>query len=90
MLFNEVRKPLRVIKKQCIAIEGHFCTDYSVIIRLSSYELFCVCSFLLGQNTQQSMEPPSGKSTTVFVTLDGRLTSCRLFVYHVSPLYVVL
>ncbi|XP_065899757.1 vacuolar fusion protein CCZ1 homolog [Dysidea avara] len=38
--------------------------------------------FLLGQNTRQSMEQPSGKSTTVFITLDGQLTSCRLFVYH--------
>lgn len=64
----------------------------SKLFRLSPWCLhiaLLLCSFLLGQNTRQSMELPSGKSTTVYVILDGQLTPCRLFVYHVSPLCIM-
>ena len=47
--------------------------------------MLLLCSFLLGQNSRQSTEL-TGKSTTVFVTMDGKLISCRLYIYHVSYL----
>ena len=50
---------------------------------ISPTGMLLLCSFLLGQNSRQSTEL-TGKSTTVFVTMDGKLISCRLYIYHVS------